>query len=116
MDVEIYPSSLTRITHTQIKTQRESILKQQRFRCGLCDEDLDPQEAVLDHDHRTGRIRRVLHRGCNALLGKIENNMIRNRISEKRLSKICDNLSKYIKDNWTELQHPSYKEKSKTKR
>lgn len=28
----------------------------------------------MDHDHATGVCRGVLHRGCNALLGKVENN------------------------------------------
>lgn len=31
------------------------------------------QSWCLDHDHATDRIRDVLCRGCNALLGKVEN-------------------------------------------
>lgn len=36
---------------------------------------------VLDHDHKHGHIRGVLCRGCNALLGHIENNRYRNNLS-----------------------------------
>lgn len=30
---------------------------------------------MVDHDHKTGVIRAVLHRGCNSMLGKVENHL-----------------------------------------
>lgn len=40
--------------------------------CPLCERPLG-DDIVLDHDHKTGDIRAVLHRWCNSLLGKVEN-------------------------------------------
>lgn len=46
--------------------------KEQGDICPLCGRPLGA-DVVLDHDHRTGDIRAVVHRWCNAVLGKIEN-------------------------------------------
>lgn len=78
--------------------------------CALCQHPFDG-DAVLDHDHKTGRIRRVLHRGCNALLGKIENNMPRNRITIERLESFSENLMNYLKQEYEDVVHPTYKTK-----
>lgn len=98
-----------KLKRTEIKSYRELQLQEQQNLCALCgDEIID--DAVLDHDHKTGLIRRVLHRGCNALLGKIENNLPRNRITISRLNAISNNLVTYITQQHTDLLHPTYKE------
>lgn len=51
---------------------RASLAEKQGHRCDLC--SLPLRDPVLDHDHETGAIRGTLHRGCNSLLGKVENN------------------------------------------
>ena len=57
----------------------------------------------------------MLHRGCNSLLGKIENNMPRSRVDLGRLAGISRNLIKYLTaDPVTELLHPTYKIKEPT--
>lgn len=84
------------------------MLFQQRNRCALCGEKIE-DDAVLDHCHKTGRLRKVLHRGCNALLGKIENNMPRNKVSEDRLLKFAMNLHRYITQPYPEIIHPTHK-------
>ena len=98
-----------RLKYREIATYRALQLEHQHHQCGLCGEVID-QNPVLDHDHKTGLIRQVLHRGCNLLLGKIENNMARNHISVERLQKICDHLIPYITDCHTDVIHPTHKE------
>lgn len=100
-----------KLKYSEIKSFREQQFKKQQGLCGLCGQAII-DDLVLDHDHKTGIIRSVLHRGCNALLGKIENNMARNRVDISRLSKISQNLINYITaDPATDLLHPTYKTK-----
>lgn len=82
--------------------------------CDLCGETIDG-DAVLDHDHRSGLIRKVLHRGCNSLLGKIENNLARSKMDHNRLRVWAANLVDYIQTTHTDIQHPSYKTKEERK-
>ena len=82
-------------------------MKKQGGLCKLCNQPID-KDDVLDHCHTTGWVRAVIHRGCNCLLGKIENNIARNRISEEMLTAILLNYSKYVKD-YTEVVHPTFK-------
>jgi len=55
-----------------LRPVRAKLKKEQRGRCPLCGLDLG-DDIVLDHDHATGDVRAVLHRWCNAVLGKVEN-------------------------------------------
>lgn len=79
-----------------IKPLREHLLKEQHGLCAICQEPISIEEAVLDHCHKTGYIRSVLHRGCNAYIGHLENNMARNRITSSRLSSILRNFEQYV--------------------
>lgn len=50
--------------------------QQQGGVCPLCREPIDLSikgEGVIDHCHETGEIRGLLHRSCNAALGKVDN-------------------------------------------
>jgi hypothetical protein len=50
----------------------ESLLAQQDHLCALCGRPfgLTPStRAVIDHDHKTGKFRGVLHSSCNIGLG-----------------------------------------------
>lgn len=52
----------------------------------------------------------MLHRGCNALLGKIENNY--RRYGVKSLSAFANGVAQYLQvhiDNRTGLLHPTHK-------
>lgn len=102
---------MTRLTYTAVKTYREEQLVAQAYHCALCNEPI-VDDAVLDHDHKTGLLRKVLHRGCNSMLGKIENNMPRSRITIERLEAMCRNLVQYISTEHTDITHPTYKDKS----
>ena len=64
---------MQRLTPKQLKEYREAQWLAQGKRCALTGYTISLDQAVVDHDHATGRIRGVLHRGVNSLLGKIEN-------------------------------------------
>jgi hypothetical protein len=73
------------------------LLAQQGGTCALCGEAIPDGEAVADHDHTTGVIRGVLHRGCNAMLGHIENNRPRHKLTSiPRLTKFLANVVQYL--------------------
>lgn len=100
-----------RLTRTQLTAFREEQLKFQNGKCELCTEPVD--SPVLDHCHKTGTIRGVLCRGCNAMLGHIENNAPRNKLTNlTKLARWAYNLvtyiSKYRAYPRTEL-HPSHR-------
>jgi len=83
-------------------------LQQQTGLCALCQEIVEPGKAVLDHDHKSGLIRGVLHRGCNSLEGHITNALPRNLITPDRLAKIFQNWDQYHAQP-TDLLHPSHR-------
>jgi len=104
-----------KLKYTEVKPFRQQQLVLQNNCCALCSETVSAEEAVLDHCHLTGVLRGVLHRGCNSLLGKIENNMSRSRVDIGRLAKISKNLIKYLTaDAVSEFLHPSFKIKERT--
>jgi hypothetical protein len=104
-----------KLKYSQVKDFRQQQLDRQHHRCGLCGDPVDDQEAVLDHDHKSGLLRGVLHRGCNSLLGKIENAMPRSRVNLDRLAAISMNLIKYLTaDPVSEFLHPTYKTPEET--
>lgn len=54
-----------------------NLLKQQNGKCKLCQCKVelfvrDNQAGVIDHCHKTGKVRGVLCGGCNTLIGKID--------------------------------------------
>ena len=102
----IYP----RLKQAQIAAAREALRAKQRDTCALCKLPLTSDQAVLDHDHSTGAVRGVLHRGCNALLGKVENNFRRYGVSSLRafLAGLADYLDFHI-TNRSGLLHPTHR-------
>ena len=99
-----------KLKYKEVKEFRLQQLARQNYKCSLCGDDLSIEEAVLDHDHKTGLLRGVIHRGDNILLGKIENAMPRCRVDLGRLSQISKNLIKYLTaDPISELLHPTHK-------
>jgi hypothetical protein len=106
---------MIKLKSKDIKEFRQQQLIKQLNVCALCGEAV-VDDAVLDHCHKTGQIRGVLHRGCNSLLGKIENNMPRSRVDLGRLAGISKNLIKYLTaDPVTELLHPTHKTEEERK-
>jgi len=103
-----------KLKYNQVKPHRELLLEQQDYKCALCGDSING-DAVLDHDHKTGKIRRVLHRGCNCLLGKIENNLPRNKVTLGQLAVICQNLVKYLEEEYEDVVHPTYRTQEERK-
>ena len=63
---------MSKLKQKDLKKFREDLLKKQNNKCTLCNKPLE-SDAVLDHCHKTGRVRGTIHRHCNAALGKLEN-------------------------------------------
>ncbi len=55
----------------ELKPYRLRLLEDQNYLCPLCELELLPEDAALDHCHVTGHVRQVLHRSCNYAEGKI---------------------------------------------
>ena len=71
---------------------------------------LSLSEAVADHDHATGHVRGVLHRGVNSLLGKIENNHKRYGVSLPMLRAMAPAVAAYIeKDYSANVFYPTHR-------
>ena len=101
---------MRRIKTTEVATVRYELLQKQGATCALCKLPCTTLDAVLDHDHSTGALRGTLHRTCNALLGKVENNY--KRYGVKNLGAFCAGLAGYLQRhmvNQTGLLHPTFK-------
>lgn len=64
---------MQKLKASEVAAFRLAQLERQGGRCALTGRPLAPADAVLDHDHKTGECRGVIHRGVNSMLGKIEN-------------------------------------------
>lgn len=68
-----------KITRGQVRVVTMKLLKEQGGLCPVCAKPISLAQRstsgdgpALDHDHRTGHIRGVLHRSCNGGIGKAE--------------------------------------------
>ncbi|MCA3159565.1 MAG: exonuclease VII [Burkholderiales bacterium] len=99
-----------RLTHSQIAEVRNAQIAAQGGKCALCQLPGVAKDPVLDHHHGTGAVRGTLHRSCNALLGKVENNAPRFGVTN--LQAFGHGLAQYLakhSTNITGLTHPTYK-------
>jgi hypothetical protein len=83
----------------EIAPLRAALQVAQEDRCLACGKkfyDKMPLDPVLDHDHRTGEIRGVLHRGCNSLLGKIENYIPRAWLKPSDVPNVLAGFADYL--------------------
>ena len=101
---------MRRLKHAEVSVTRSEFLLRQGNLCDLCKTRVMAQDAVLDHDHRTGAVRGVLHRGCNSLLGKLENNAARYGVRD--IGVFANGVASYLRrhlTNTTGLLHPTHK-------
>lgn len=99
---------MKRLKTTEIKAYREQEYQKQNGICALCKQPMTPEQSVADHRHSDGKMRRILHRTCNSLLGKWENALKRFGIDELRAESISENIIKYVSDT-EDVLHPTYK-------
>lgn len=95
---------------------RQTLASLQDDICPLCERELDA--PVLDHWHTrinkgNGKVRLVICRTCNSLLGKIENAFPRYKIPYSLAPKWLENTAKYLLRDTTNLIHPTEKPKLK---
>lgn len=102
---------MQRLTTSGIAPYRSALLaNRQGGLCALCKRR--PTVPCLDHCHTDGVVRGVLCRGCNALLGKIENNAARNGLRGAALNTYLMNIPAYLAfgaQGGTGILHPSHK-------
>lgn len=95
---------------SEVAAYRTTALDEQGGHCMLCGERIATGEDVLDHDHKTGHVRGVLHRGCNAMLGHIENNRARHMMKDGRLFRFLRGVQTYITaDHSMRPLHPTHR-------
>ena len=101
---------MNRLTTTKLAAYRKKLLEEQGGVCALCGEPIQGDD-VLDHDHKTGEVRGVLHRGCNAMLGHLENNRPRNHLgSITRFAKFLASVVRYISQRREDpVYYPSHR-------
>ena len=80
--------------------------------CALCNAPVLWKDAVLDHSHKSGHVRGVLHSDCNVLLGKVEN-YIQTRgkaiVKERRIWNALALMYNYMYANYSTLPlHPKH--------
>lgn len=76
----------------------------------MCQLPCSETQAVLDHCHTSGSIRAVLHRSCNALTGKVENNF--KRYGVQNLAAFLHGLPAFLQQHETDqhgLLHPTHR-------
>ena len=93
---------------------RQQLLDEQEGECPICGLPVDA--PCLDHSHKkrvkgTGLIRGVLCRSCNTLLGKIENNCLRYKVSHKALPLVLRNMACYLERPHKNILHPNERER-----
>lgn len=101
---------MQKLKATEVAQYRKTALDEQAGHCMLCCERILEGEDVLDHCHKSGHVRGVLHRGCNAMLGHIENNRARNMLKDGRLWRFLRGVERYVTaDHSTRPLHPTHR-------
>ena len=69
------------------KDDYEKLLINQNHVCPICKGDFIHKKKYIDHDHKTGIVRGIIHFKCNLLLGNAQDN-----------TSILENAINYLKD------------------
>lgn len=89
---------------------RLQVLAAQDGCCRLTGRPLKPEDAVLDHDHKTGECRGVIHRGVNSMLGKIENHRrLAGLTSDADLHRMLVNVVGYLGSARLGVRYPTHR-------
>jgi len=60
---------LMRIYQITLEDFRGMLLTQE-YRCAICNKNLSEKTAIVDHNHKTGKVRAIVCHNCNRLLGE----------------------------------------------
>lgn len=109
-------STIKPVTSTQLKKIKERLLIQQNYICPICNTSMKhdlSRNQVIDHDHATGQIRAVVHRGCNWSEGLLKSACIktRSKITAKELFTRILNYWEYHKKNPSGYFYPEKKKR-----
>lgn len=102
-----------RLSSSQLPRMRAKILEQQNNLCPVCGVVVDGVEiqGCLDHDHKTGFVRGVLCKNCNAMEGKVLTCATRAKRGESQIRWLSKLLQYWV--YWAEHQstvlHPLHK-------
>src|SRR5690606_30428021 len=101
---------MQRLSPSAVQPFRLQTLAKQGGRCAICGCGLAPADAVLDHDHISGEVRGVLHRGCNSMLGKIENHRrIAKLTSTEALAAFLQGVLPYLNQDGLGVLYPTFR-------
>ena len=98
-----------RLKPKEVPDLRKKLLAAQNGRCPLCGKMILPKDAVLDHDHDTGRCRQVLHRTCNGIEGRVLSWLRRNGQGVKPITMLRNLLDYWMQDYEEQPFHPTHK-------
>ena len=108
-------SGPSRLLSRELKDYREKQLERQNFLCPLCGTVIAKDEAALDHCHKTGKVRNVLHKSCNSSEGRVLFWAKRNRAESPEV--FLQNLLQYWKEDYgLNPLHPKHNANPKKKR
>lgn len=99
---------MRRLKTTELAKWRDERMAATGGKCELC--KLPVKAPCADHDHATGAMRGTICRGCNSVLGKIENSY--RKYGVQNLSAFLHGAASYLQrhsTNVTGLLHPSHK-------
>ena len=98
---------MNRLKQKELADYRYELWCEQSHICPLCDKQIEKEDAVLDHSHTEGHVRRVLHRACNSSEGRV----MKWAYSSKHHDPIAflKNLIKYHEGDYTNMPlHPKH--------
>lgn len=104
--IKLPRSSMRTWAFTQLTSKQDG-------KCLVCGKPIDltvkgsASDYVVDHCHETGQIRAVLHRSCNAALGKIDNAAGRWGAKSMSYTDIVPYLRKVVEYYEWVLQNPT---------
>jgi len=105
----------TKIKQSELAKVRQELLVKQNGQCMFCGGNLTgiaSRNIVVDHNHDTGIIRGVAHRGCNGAEGKVLNYLktwgkCKSKVEVVRMMKRL--LAFWEKEPKTEYIYPTHK-------
>lgn len=112
--LEGFNVTMIRLTLKEMPAFKISLLEKQGWRCPLCRINLryeEPKNLCVDHDHKTGFVRGVLCRNCNAMEGKVNTAATRAKRDATALWWL-GNLVQYLQHNLdapSNVCYPSHK-------